>query len=119
MIYQPRDIRYINKALPSNATTISILFFFALNIFYLFYRVPLSLEHLFIFADRAGLLFVANLPLLYVLAAKNQPLKVLADASYEGLNILHRRLGELMCLLALLHAGSMVAVWCKLEVQTL
>lgn len=111
MIYQPSDIPYINKTLPSNATTIGILFFLAVNIYYLFYKAELSLATAFVFADRAGLLFVANLPLLYILAAKNQPLKLLTDASYEGLNILHRRLGEWMCLLALLHAGSMVLVW--------
>lgn len=111
MIYQPANLPYVNKVLPSNITTIGILLLLALNLFFLFYKVELSLATAFVFADRAGLLFVANLPLLYVLAAKNQPLKFLTDASYEGLNIIHRRLGEWMSLLALLHAGSMVLVW--------
>jgi hypothetical protein len=111
LMYQPSDIPYINKVLPSNATTISVLFLLGINLFFLLYKAELSVATAFVFADRAGLLFVANLPLLYLLAAKNQPLKLLTNASYEGLNIFHRRLGEWMCLLALLHAGSMVLVW--------
>ncbi|CAD0096024.1 unnamed protein product [Aureobasidium vineae] len=111
LMYQPSNIPYVHKVLPSNITTIGILILLGINLFFLLYKAELSVATAFIFADRAGLLFVANLPLLYLLAAKNQPLKVLTDASYEGLNIFHRRLGEWMCLLALLHAGSMVLVW--------
>ncbi|KAI4730507.1 hypothetical protein E4T49_01485 [Aureobasidium sp. EXF-10728] len=111
LMYQPPGIPYIHKVLPSNTTTIGILILLGINLFFLLYKAELSVATAFIFADRAGLLFVANLPFLYLLAAKNQPLKVLTDASYEGLNIVHRRLGEWMCLLALLHAGSMVLVW--------
>ncbi|KAI4179261.1 MAG: hypothetical protein L6R41_007946 [Letrouitia leprolyta] len=66
---------------------------------------------LFVFADRTSLVFVANLPLLYLFAAKNQPIKILTGYSYETLNIFHRRLGEAMCLLALLHSVGMVGVW--------
>ncbi|KAI4122371.1 MAG: hypothetical protein LQ338_005860 [Usnochroma carphineum] len=73
--------------------------------------MPLSITMLFVFADRTSLLFVANLPLLYLLAAKNQPIKLLTGYSYESLNIFHRRLGEVMCLLALLHSVGMVGVW--------
>jgi hypothetical protein len=111
LMYQPSHIPYINKVLPSNATTIGVLLLLGINLFFLLYKAELSVATAFVFADRAGLLFVANLPLLYLLAAKNQPLKLLTNASYEGLNIFHRRLGEWMCLLALLHAGSMVLVW--------
>ncbi len=109
--YQPRPISVINRTLPSNGTTIAILGFILLNVFYVFYRVPFSIPMLFVFADRASIVFVANLPLLYLLAAKNQPIKFLTGYSYESLNILHRRLGELMCLLALLHSVGMVGVW--------
>lgn len=111
LMFQPSDIPYVHKVLPSNATTVGILLLLGINLFFLLYRAELSVATAFVFADRAGLLFVANLPLLYLLAAKNQPIKILTDASYEGLNIIHRRLGEWMCLLALLHAGSMVLVW--------
>lgn len=53
-------------------------------------------------------MFIVNLPLLYLLSAKNQPLRKLTGNSYESLNIFHRRLGEWMCLLAVVHFGSMV-----------
>lgn len=111
LVYQPRPIPYVNKILPSNSTTLAVLAFVALQVFYSLWNVPLSLPMLFIFADRASLIFVANLPLLYLFAAKNQPLKVLTGYSYESLNILHRRLGEVMCLLALLHSVGMIGVW--------
>jgi NAD(P)H-flavin reductase len=111
LMYQPSNIPYVHKALPSNATTIGVLLLLGINLFFLLFKAELSVATAFVFADRAGLLFVANLPLLYLLAAKNQPLKTLTNASYESLNIFHRRLGEWMCLLALLHAGSMVLVW--------
>ncbi|KAL8683831.1 MAG: hypothetical protein Q9224_006649 [Gallowayella concinna] len=73
--------------------------------------MPLSIAMLFVFADRTSLLFVANLPILYLFAAKNQPIKLLTGYSYESLNVFHRRLGEVMCLLALLHSLGMVGVW--------
>ncbi|KAI4104636.1 MAG: hypothetical protein L6R37_003157 [Teloschistes peruensis] len=111
LMYQPRPIPFVNKALPSNQATLTVLAFLGLQVFYTFYRVPLSTPTLFVFADRASLLFVANLPLLYLFAAKNQPIKLLTGYSYESLNIVHRRLGEVMCLLALLHSVGMVGVW--------
>lgn len=111
LMYQPRPIPVINKTLPSNGATLAILAFIGLQIFYTFYRTSLSLSMLFVFADRTSLLFVANLPLLYLFAAKNQPIKVLTGYSYETMNIFHRRLGEIMCLLALLHSLGMIGVW--------
>lgn len=109
--YQPQPIPIINRTLPSNGTTLAILCFISLNLFYIFYRVPFSIPMAFIFADRTSIMFVANLPLLYLFAAKNQPIKILTGYSYESLNIIHRRLGEFMCLLALLHSAGMVVVW--------
>ena len=111
LIYQPRPIPYINKTLPSNGTTLAVLALIVLQVFYSLWNVPLSLPLLFIFADRTSLVFVANLPLLYLFAAKNQPIKILTGYSYESLNIFHRRLGEVMCLLALLHSVGMIGVW--------
>ncbi|KAL8780446.1 MAG: hypothetical protein Q9213_006458 [Squamulea squamosa] len=111
LLYQPRPIPLVNKILPPNGTTLIVLALLDLQIFFLFYRMPLSIPTLFVFADRASLLFVANLPLLYLFAAKNQPIKSLTGYSYESLNILHRRLGEVMCLLALLHSVCMIGVW--------
>lgn len=111
LMYQPRPISIVNKTLPSNGVTLLILAFLSLNAFYVFYRTPLSIDMLFAFADRTALVFVVNLPLLYLLAAKNQPIKWLTGYSYESLNIFHRRLGELLCLLALLHSAGMIGVW--------
>ena len=111
LMYQPSNIPIFNKSLPSNAASLAIFSFLGLNVFYLLYRVPFALPHIFVLADRAGLLFVANLPLLYILAAKNQPVKWLTGYSYESLNIIHRRLGEWMCLLALVHFLGMVETW--------
>ena len=111
LIYQPAPIPIINKTLPSNGSSLAILTFLGLQAFYFFFKTPLSLSMIFVSADRASILFVANLPLLYLFAAKNQPIKLLTGYSYESLNILHRRLGEVMCLLALLHSAGMMAVW--------
>lgn len=111
LVYQPRPIPIVNKILPSNGTTLVVLAFIGLQTFYTFFRTSLSLSMLFVFADRTSLVFVANLPLLYLFAAKNQPIKLLTGYSYESLNIFHRRLGEVMCLLALLHSAGMIGVW--------
>lgn len=111
LVYQPRPIPVINKTLPSNGTTLAVLAFIGLQIFYTCFMTSLSISMLFVFADRTSLVFVANLPLLYLFAAKNQPIKILTGYSYESLNILHRRLGEVMCLLALLHSAGMIGVW--------
>ena len=110
-VYQPRPIPIVNKTLPSNGTILVVLAFIGLQIFYTFFKTSLSLSMLFVFADRTSLVFVANLPLLYLFAAKNQPIKFLTGYSYESLNIFHRRLGEVMCLLALLHSAGMIGVW--------
>lgn len=111
LTYQPKPIPVIDKILPSNSTTLVVVVLYAINIFYMFYKVHFSIPLLFVFADRTSLLFVVNLPLLYLFAAKNQPLKFLTGYSYETLNILHRRLGEITCLLALLHSAGMLGVW--------
>ncbi|MCJ1413124.1 hypothetical protein MMC19_007228 [Ptychographa xylographoides] len=111
LTYQPRSIPIINKTLPSNATSLTILVLIAINLFYVLYGIPFQVLMLFVFADRVSLVFVANLPWLYLFAAKNQPIKRLTGYSYESLNIVHRRLGEIMCLLALLHSVGMLGVW--------
>ena len=111
LTYQPAPIPIVNKTLPSNGSSLAIIAFLGIQVFYLFFRAPLTLSMLFVFADRTSLLFVANLPWLYLFAAKNQPIKFLTGYSYESLNIIHRRLGEVMCLLALLHSAGMIGIW--------
>lgn len=109
--YQPPPIPVINKTIPTNAVSLLVLAWVALILFYNLYRMPLSFMYLFVFADRCGIIFISNLPLLYLLAAKNQPIEFLTGYSYESLNIFHRRVGEVMCLEAFLHFLGMVAVW--------
>jgi hypothetical protein len=111
LTHQPAPIPLLNKTLPTNATTLLVLGWFALTLFYNLYRMPLTFFYLFVFADRCGIIFIANLPLLYLLAAKNQPVKWLTGYSYESLNIFHRRVGEVMCVEALLHLLGMFGVW--------
>jgi NAD(P)H-flavin reductase len=111
LMYQPQPIPFFNKVLPSNGTSLALLAFIGLNIFYMFFHINFNMFESFVLADRFGLLFVANFPYLYILAAKNQPLKFLTGQSYESLNLIHRQLGELLCLEALLHFGGMVVTW--------
>ncbi|KAF1987039.1 hypothetical protein K402DRAFT_376330 [Aulographum hederae CBS 113979] len=111
LMYQPRPLPFIHKTLPDNGTSLLVLCFFGLNIFYTLFKTSFNVFGLFSFADRCGLLFAANFPLLYLFAAKNQPIKRLTGYSYESLNKFHRRLGEMMCLLGFMHAVAMVGVW--------
>ncbi len=118
LTYQPKPIPAISapsNQVPANGTTLIILLLLAINLFYLFYHMPLTIPMLFAFADRASLCFVVNLPVLYILAAKtNQPVQFLTGWSYEGLNIIHRRLGEWMVVLAAVHGVGMFGVWLTL-----
>ncbi|KAI1384771.1 ferric reductase like transmembrane component-domain-containing protein [Hypoxylon trugodes] len=117
LMYQPRPIPLINRTLPSNGTSLFVTAFIGLNIFYHLYLMPFETRFFFVFADRAGIVFIVNLPLLYILAAKNQPLKLLTGRSYEALNIYHRRVGELMCFEAFVHFAGMLAwrIWFEPE----
>lgn len=111
MQYQPPPVPVVNKTLPTNAVSLLVLAWLGLIVFYNFYQMPLNFMYLFVFADRCGIIFISNLPLLYLLAAKNQPIKFLTGYSYESLNIFHRRVGEVMCLEAFIHFAGMIAFW--------
>ncbi|KAL1650328.1 hypothetical protein SLS58_001144 [Diplodia intermedia] len=111
LMSQPRPVPLIHRQLPSNGESLAVLAFLGLNVFYLFFRMEFTAMDIFVFADRCGLLIAVNLPLLYLFAAKNQPITWLTGYSYASLNIYHRRLGELLCLLALLHGLGMFTVW--------
>ncbi|EME77341.1 uncharacterized protein MYCFIDRAFT_146550, partial [Pseudocercospora fijiensis CIRAD86] len=112
LTYQPPPLPILRRIIPSNSTSLLILLLLALNLFYLLFGIDFStLSAVDILADRAGLLFVANLPWLYLMAAKNQPIKRLTGDSYENLNLIHRRQGEWLCFLALLHFGGMLVAW--------
>ncbi|KAI1616511.1 hypothetical protein EDD36DRAFT_137335 [Exophiala viscosa] len=115
LMHQPAPIPALtspSNVLPHNGTSLLVLCFLGVNLFYLFFRTPLSLEWIFILGDRAGVLFMVNLPVLYILAAKtNQPIKFLTGWSYEGLNLFHRRLGEWMIVFGVIHMLGMLLVW--------
>lgn len=104
--YQPRPLPLIHRVLPSNGISLFVLFWLGVNIFFHLYQLPLETKYFFCFADRAGYVFIVNLPLLYLLAAKNQPIAILTGRSYEALNIFHRRVGEWMCFEAFLHVAA-------------
>ncbi|KAK3298707.1 uncharacterized protein B0H64DRAFT_422464 [Chaetomium fimeti] len=89
LAYQPPPIPVINRTLPSNGTSLFIFAWLGLNVVFHFYRLPMRWDFFFIFADRTGCIFVVNLPLLYLLSAKNQPIRRLTGYSYEALNIFH------------------------------
>ncbi|TLD09023.1 uncharacterized protein PgNI_07858 [Pyricularia grisea] len=108
LAYQPGPIPVINRALPANGVSLFVLCWLGINVFFHFYRCPVSGPYFFVTADRAGFIFIVNLPLLYLLSAKNQPLRLLTGRSYEALNIFHRRVGELMCFEALFHVVGML-----------
>lgn len=107
LAHQPPPLPIVNRTLPCNETSLFIAAWVLLNVFVHFYRLPMRWDYFFIFADRAGFVFIVNLPLLYLLGAKNQPLRRLTGRSYEALNIFHRRVGEWMCLEAAVHFISM------------
>jgi hypothetical protein len=110
LAYQPQPLPIINRQLPANGASVFVLAWLGLNVFLHFYRLPLESKYFFLFAERCGCMFIVNLPLLYLLAAKTQPLRVLTGRSYEALNIFHRRLGEMMCLIGAVHMVSML-IW--------
>jgi NAD(P)H-flavin reductase len=111
LTYQPAPLPIIHRALSENSTTLCVLALFMLQGFYLVFKVGLPPSSGDLIGDRAGLLFINNLPWLYLFAAKNQPLKLLFGFSHENMNLLHRRLGEWMCFLAVVHIGAMLMGW--------
>ena len=115
LTYQPAPLPIVHRALSENATTICVLALLMLQCFYLLFKIGFPPSSGDFIGDRAGVLFVNNLPWLYLFAAKNQPLKLLFGFSYEKMNLLHRRLGEWMCFLAVVHIGTMLMGWYELH----
>ena len=112
-LYQPAKIPVFNVPLPSNGTSLIIGAMYGLILLFLFIGIPFTPNYHLVVFDRAGDLFVMLLPWLYIFAAKNQPLQYLTGHSYEDLNIFHRRLGELMILLSMLHSNGKLAICLK------
>lgn len=116
LLRQPKPVFAITASsnqLPANGTSSLVSIFFLVNVFYLVYGIPINpAVRTFALAHRSGLCFVVNLPVLYLIGAKNnQPLKWLTGWSYEKVNIFHRRLGEWMTVVALVHFSCMLLTW--------
>lgn len=110
VVYQPTPLwgRYES---PPIGIILVLCVFYALNLFYALYQIPFHHLKLFVLADRLGSVFVINLPLLYLLAAKSPVLKALTGLSYEQVNVAHRAVGRVCLGAALGHFGVFVWVW--------
>ncbi|TFY75252.1 hypothetical protein EWM64_g8760 [Hericium alpestre] len=65
------------------------------------------------YANRAGDIATAQLPLLVALAMKNNPISILTGISYEKLNFLHRMFSRAICVILWIHAGGRIHVKLK------
>lgn len=115
LVYQPSRIKLfgLSYQCPLISTCIVTTCYYALNVFYAFHKIPFHPLKMFVFADRLGLVFVSNLPLLYLMAAKNCPVKLLTGWSYEQLNVLHRAVGRVCITTAIGHFATFIWVWDK------
>jgi hypothetical protein len=111
LTYEPAPLPIVHRVLSENPTTLCVLALFALQGFCLLSKVGLPPSSGDPISDRADLLLVNSLPWLYLSAANNQPSKLLFRFSHENINLLHRRLGEWMCFLAVVHIGAMLMGW--------
>ncbi|EJF61615.1 iron reductase [Dichomitus squalens LYAD-421 SS1] len=68
-----------------------------------------------IFKDpqRAGLVAASQIPIVYVLATKNNVLSVAWGTAYDKLNYLHRFAGRLLVLAANVHAIGYIYLWTR------
>jgi hypothetical protein len=63
--------------------------------------------------NRSGTLAVVNMAPLFILAARNNPLIVWLNISYDTFNLLHRWFGRIVIFESLVHVGA----WCAAEVN--
>jgi ferric-chelate reductase len=70
-------------------------------------------QHYEAFGLRAGLLTVAQLPLLILLAGKNNLIGLVTGVTYERLNVFHRWVARTMLLTATLHGGYQIYGWSR------
>lgn len=70
------------------------------------------------FADRAGVLSVAQLPILFLLSGRNSPVAFVTGCSFNTLMLYHRWIGRLVALLALLHGVAYTAYLVNLGTYT-
>ncbi|ODQ64545.1 hypothetical protein NADFUDRAFT_42856 [Nadsonia fulvescens var. elongata DSM 6958] len=89
-----------------NGTIITICILLGINIFITFYKT--LDEHPMILGFRMGMVSVANLPLLFILGCKHNPVTFLMGWSYEQLNIFHRHVGRICVITALGHMSVFI-----------
>ncbi|KAK5133622.1 hypothetical protein LTR08_007570 [Meristemomyces frigidus] len=68
---------------------------------------------------RAGWLAIAQMPLLILLAGKNNLIGLVTGLSYKRLNVLHRWVSRIVLLMAILHVGYQNTGWNKYGVRSL
>ena len=68
-------------------------------------------QHYTALGIRAGWLAIAQVPLLILLAGKNNLIGLVTGVSYERLNVLHRWVSRMLLLLATLHMGYQNYGW--------
>lgn len=86
-------------------TMLTLACYYLSNLIFLCYRY----SYIIVFAFRLGLLCVANIPLMYILAAKHTPFSWLTGWSYEQLNVFHRHVGR-VCVGTLI-AHTLIFLW--------
>ncbi|KAK9475575.1 FAD-binding domain-containing protein [Dipodascopsis tothii] len=102
-VYQPPG-RYLE----SNGKSIVVSIYLGLNAFYIFIHEGSNSKQ--VFANRCGLMSIANLPLLFLLGSKTGLLVAWSGWSHDGYLILHRHVGRVVCITALLHVGFYCSV---------
>ncbi|EWC44287.1 hypothetical protein DRE_01113 [Drechslerella stenobrocha 248] len=113
LVYQrPKDGR--GRVVPPNGILLANAGYFFVTVFLAVYGIyvgcaedaGLSSElKEFLLADRFGLLFTANQPLNYLLAAKTSPVKTLTGWSYEQYLVFHMAVSSTCFFMAILHVG--------------
>jgi predicted ferric reductase len=87
----------------TNGTLINVFLFYLINLFILFYNLPLNDP--FNFALRAGLVSASNVPLSFLIPLKSGPLLHFLQHSYENIMVYHRWVGIFVVLTALIHGS--------------
>lgn len=89
----------------ANATTLLVLCFYGLDLTGRFTKEDV--------AFRCGVVTVGQLPLIFLLAGKNNIIGYLSGISYERLNWLHRWCARTMLLTATIHMGYFLTSWAR------
>lgn len=106
----PNRIGFWVKISPSGFVTLLAYLGFVLALEFINNDIP-GAQHYQALGVRAAWLAVAQLPLLILLAGKNNLIGLVTGFSYERLNVLHRWVSRVLLLLATLHLGYQNYGW--------